>query len=492
MKIRKILIYIPLLCLFIIYPCFAEEIIIGKGTYDWEKILQTQNNASIITTTIRGQEKTLGISISTKKKPDNFTDMLLSFENSATDIVGNFIAVNIPEIRKINSPEGQNSISLETNSNLILKPVHSKLFYPGAEWQEAEISFWIKTIPFQEEAGIFLWKGVLEIYNKTIPQTIECSIRNQKISWRFINTFFSSQEETSINIIDIESQSRILPDKWYKITLLYQADPGILTLKINNKEEAIIHTTASGKEGSIPYFFKLGQISKNLIYIGHGFTGYMDNIVFSTKTDETTVTDKNLMAYIETKPLEIEKENVIIENISYLADIPQYANISIDYRTSKKAMEINQEEWQPISFFPLQKGKEARFIQLRIKLDAIDRDKLPLIKDITIKYKNIPPLLPPARISAKEVKNGIELHWSQVKQKGIGGYRIYFGTRSGYYFGSDNTGKDSPIETQDTYYTIKNLEPGKIYFFSITTFSKDDKERESKFSAEISARAGSF
>lgn len=492
MKIIKILSIVSLFILSVTIIFAGESLYLGKEKYDWSLIIDSAKNAKIVTTTIRGKKANLGVSISTEEEADDFTDLLLSFEDGVYDKAENYVILAEPETRAVDSPEGQMSLSLDKSASLVIKPVKSSLFYPGAVWKEAEISFWIKTVPFQDEAGLFLWKGVLNDYNTSTPQSIECSIKNQKINWRFLNTFLSPEQSKSINIISLESQTRIIPDRWYHVSLSYNYNPGILILKINNREEAILHTSPDKTESTVPYIFKLGQISKNIITIGDGFTGYMDSIKFLSKTANTDIIPvKEKVANIVTRAIEIEKETVAIDNISVVSDIPEYSSVDIEYRTSIKAAEINSKKWQPLSLFDAKQETNARFIQFKIRLTAIDKNNLPLVKNIEVKYKKIPPLLPPADITVRPIKNGVELHWLPVKQRGVGGYRVYFGTASGYYFGS-GYGKDSPIETSNNYCTIEGLEPGKLYFFTITTFALEDKEKESQFSIEISARAGRF
>jgi hypothetical protein len=72
----------------------------------------------------------------------------------------------------------------------------------------------------------------------------------------------------------------------------------------------------------------------------------------------------------------------------------------------------------------------------------------------------------------------VTLSWNANHEADLAGYRIYYGTSSGYYSNSLNAGNV-------TSFTIDNLSEGITYFFAITAF--DNAGNESGYSAEVSA-----
>jgi PKD repeat protein len=61
----------------------------------------------------------------------------------------------------------------------------------------------------------------------------------------------------------------------------------------------------------------------------------------------------------------------------------------------------------------------------------------------------------------------------------VGGYRVYYGRRSGVYTRSVEAGKQ-------LFYTVRNLEVGQIYYFAVQAYDNSGR-RESSFSSEVSA-----
>jgi len=89
----------------------------------------------------------------------------------------------------------------------------------------------------------------------------------------------------------------------------------------------------------------------------------------------------------------------------------------------------------------------------------------------------------------------LTLAWDANTEPDLKGYNIYMGTASGDYTDSweVNTTTDSlneactgtydPFKTECCEFTVKNLEPGKIYYFAATAFDEDDNE--SAYSEEL-------
>jgi hypothetical protein len=67
--------------------------------------------------------------------------------------------------------------------------------------------------------------------------------------------------------------------------------------------------------------------------------------------------------------------------------------------------------------------------------------------------------------------------WDPNTESDLMGYKLYVGTSSGVY--------GSPIDVGNfTDYEVRNLEPGRTYYFSVTAY--DLSGNESSFSDEIS------
>ena len=77
-------------------------------------------------------------------------------------------------------------------------------------------------------------------------------------------------------------------------------------------------------------------------------------------------------------------------------------------------------------------------------------------------------LIPPSGIHAQTVAEGIMLQWGEIDSKIISEYRIYRNKR-----GDEPTVLASVKSNQ---YLDKNVTKGELYFYHITSVSKDGKE----------------
>ena len=76
----------------------------------------------------------------------------------------------------------------------------------------------------------------------------------------------------------------------------------------------------------------------------------------------------------------------------------------------------------------------------------------------------------------------INLAWNANSESDLAGYRIYYGTSSGNYTSSQETGRV-------TSYTLSNLTEGRTYYITMSAF--DTSRNESRRSAEIRGVANS-
>ena len=79
----------------------------------------------------------------------------------------------------------------------------------------------------------------------------------------------------------------------------------------------------------------------------------------------------------------------------------------------------------------------------------------------------------------KNCLNCVTLSWNPNSEPDLGGYKIYYGTKSRKY--------EMPIDVENsTVYTLSGLEKGTIYYFAVTAY--DLSGNESGFSEEISKK----
>lgn len=183
-----------------------------------------------------------------------------------------------------------------------------------------------------------------------------------------------------------------------------------------------------------------------------------------------------------------------LEKIHVDADIPDNSTILSYYRVYSDFRQTLQSAppWEP--FRPgtfITKMNTGRFFEIRLKMYANGSGTLsPEIHSIQTVYdKNLPPLAP---LSVKAVPgNGsITLYWKNIGEADIQGYLIYYGTKSGVYFGADAQEGTSPISVSGVTYTLHGLTNGTLYYFAVAAFDKAGVSYPGAFSKEISIRPG--
>jgi hypothetical protein len=99
---------------------------------------------------------------------------------------------------------------------------------------------------------------------------------------------------------------------------------------------------------------------------------------------------------------------------------------------------------------------------------SADRTGVPRV--LLVSRKALPPPPPPSSVSAV-------VAWDPNTESDLMGYKLYVGTSSGVYGSAIDVGNY-------TDYEVRNLEPGRTYYFSVTAY--DLSGNESSFADEIS------
>jgi hypothetical protein len=109
--------------------------------------------------------------------------------------------------------------------------------------------------------------------------------------------------------------------------------------------------------------------------------------------------------------------------------------------------------------------------------------------DIRVVYEPDLPPSPPARIVAIPGDGEVTLRWEGVPDADLQGYTVFYGTRSGRYFGSEASIGDSPVAIDDrSEVTIDGLDNGTLYFFAVASRDVSSTTGESVLSSEVTAR----
>jgi hypothetical protein len=83
----------------------------------------------------------------------------------------------------------------------------------------------------------------------------------------------------------------------------------------------------------------------------------------------------------------------------------------------------------------------------------------------------------------------VTLRWNAVPEADLQGYTVFYGTRSGRYFGTEaSVGASPALIGERTEVTIDGLDNGTLYYFAIASRDASSTTGESVLSSEVTAR----
>ncbi len=414
-------------------------------------------------------------------EPNQETDLLVhfndkSFSDSANNYVVNQHYANVSDIEK---KVGNASAYFFKDRGITFSSNGESMFSPGRILGDFTIEFWIYPSKISEHSTVFSWKGVNKVDERFIAQKIKCNFEGRQVVWNFENFF--TPDDFSEYTLKLTGKSKLIPNKWSHHLIRYNSHTGLLEYLLNGIPEDIKFSTLSKNEESTIFSPYIGSFSKSEIFIGEDFRGFVDELRIS----ESFIEQPELSKYkksgsFESPVIDINGEEIILENITFLDAQQVETTIIYDYRISSIPFLGDNDiiEWSSIdSITPSTTG---RYLQIRGDFFSNGNKTVsPSLQNINILWDKIPKPPAPILITATPEKNSIKLQWAPVKHYQIDGYYIYFGSESNKYQEIVDVGKN-------TNYTIDNLISKNIYYFSLKAYN--NKGYKSNFSKEIFCR----
>lgn len=411
--------------------------------------------------------------------PNPNTDLLVHFNNNFKDEVGNYSVTNqYNNISSVEKKLGSGSSFYLKDKGIIFSSNGDTIFSPGRVVGDFTIEFWAFQTIISEDTTLFSWKGVNKVESEFIPQKIKCFIEDRNIKWEFENLFIPV--DFSKYTLKLKSKSRLIPNEWNHYLIRYKSDTGLIEFLLNGIPESVAYSTSTEEESNTVFPPYIGNFSKNEIYIGERLRGFIDELRIS----ESFIEQPNLTKYrstgsFNTSVIDINSEPVIIENIIINEKLELETATKYMFRVSDIPFLANNNiiEWMELN--TLTDDNIGRYIQVRGDFFSNgNTDFSPRLENVEIQWSKIPnPPAPKIVISTPE-KGNIKIEWNPVKHFDIDGYYLYFGEKNNNYTEMIDVGKK-------TSYTVEELEPNKIYYFSIRSYLNTSK---SDYSIEIYER----
>ena len=428
--------------------------------------------------------------------PDKDTDLLIHFDSGQSDITGPYrITGNTVKITDKVRIFGQGSgVFINTLEGLSLEPEEKALFAPGNPGSSFTIEFWLKPSLMDTGEEIVTYSNsVRDKTGRIIPQTLKCTVDNRKLVWEFRNFFFNPETYTSL--VTVKGYKALLPDRWHHHMLTYNVNSGLLEYYVDDMLEGNAYATESGGDNGDPIIPITGSLTTGSLVLGKNYHGFMDEFRISKKiiTDPVLSKFQNGYGRIETDLIDMGRKGSSLNRIDISSGTPGDSDIQCYYKIFEDYTDTINSGRNWIPFSPgeyLPSDTCGRFFKIRIDLfpDGSGKNS-PAVHSIRADYrKNLPPLAP-GYISAEAGDGEIKLNWKRIGEPDIKGYLVYYGTKSGVYFGKESSEGPSPIAvTGSNSLTIHGLTNGKLYYFAVAAFDSAGIQYPGALSEEISAR----
>jgi hypothetical protein len=182
----------------------------------------------------------------------------------------------------------------------------------------------------------------------------------------------------------------------------------------------------------------------------------------------------------------IDLDGSILRGINLIGEEPNASQFRTFVRFGDfRASFDDRLEWQPFNPSVDYSGITERFVQFRVDFFAGNAAaSSPILHDLIVVRESVSPPPRPGAVSFTRQGNGVLITWQPLLIGDIAGYKLYFGTMPGEYFGSINR-LNSPIDVGNTTsFFIEGLEVGRLYYFTITAYNSLVNRQESSFAPE--------
>jgi len=445
---------------------FSQEKIISLGGKSGWPLLSVKDNVEI------GKGRFVYDSLQLKTDTAQVrasTDLLLTFENSlVADSAAKYSLVSSDFVHTHKTLRGKSAgLSRGLKGGIKLSGSPRSLFGKEGFTDSFSIDFWLYPSLVDTGETIFLWRSSRLVENYPLLQAITASFNKGKMVWSFRNVF--ANQKMVENEVVLSSNASIIPDTWAHHALEYNAKNATIEYRINGILEAIVHTTEDGKEGSSALYILLGK--KAMVEIASNFTGSLDDFRIEHFPPDTT----SLNLYhveggrFETQPIDCASLGSEILSLSGVCQTPPHTALQFFVRSSDSlyGWTDSSPAWIPVVLDRPIENVEGRYVQVAGELytDGLG-SKTPQITELIVHYREKQLPIAPFEIFAENRDEQVALSWKIGSDPSIDGFNVYIGEKPGEYLlkvidvGMCNS------------YTINKLENGKLYYFAVAAYSK--------------------
>lgn len=381
-------------------------------------------------------------------------------------------------------------------SRLRLTPQPGALFFPGSDWRDFTIEFWLYAAETESRQEILYWEGVTqpgEWGSSPRSQELSCRIGDNRLSWSFTNIF--RPHDTQAFNLELSGSVELLPRRWHHHAVRFNSSTGLLEYLVDGRIEDFAYANYTGREtGSVFHPF-LGSAGKEELLIGGDLDGLLDELRISTALREEIPPTRYAASRGEVilPPQDLGYGRSRLVSVEPTQATPADSDIFYYYQLKDAPFRLDPDHsgWIPFSpgaiFSPDTRG---RYLHLMAALYPDGKEQVsPVLSDLRITYEPDLPPPPPSGVTATAGNGSVRLTWAPVPDPDLEGYKIYYGTAPGRYFGEGSTSGPSPVDAgKATEYLLEGLQNGRLYYFSVVAYDGSPNPYQTVFSREVSAR----
>ncbi len=475
----------------------VESINWGGVENGWKKIFSIKN-----VSVVRGPDGKLGLEISDNQPElDSRTDLLIHFDDiryGYTTVNGVGYGLEFSNIFPSYNIRvfGKGAAAFRRLGNRVeISLKEDSLFYPGKRITSFSIDFYLYPTMIFNDSTVLSFRAP-SIVKGGQYTGFRAYFENGKLKWRF-EGLFRNKDGKDVDV-SIEELEDVPLYEWHHHTLYYDSKSGMIILYVDGKESAIKWLTDNGTESGTLLYGKIPETNLGPLIIGESFLGFMDEFrIYKGALEEHNGLYKD-QGVVLSDVIEFKTRNVKIAALDWMSDEKNGTAVRLYYRYSNnyflpyddinqtRPKLVNTPEWE-IAKRGERINIETRYFQWKAVLYGTERRFTPVLNGVVVYYQPDFPPVRPILLEAIPGNKSVKLKWVLNKEPDIAGYKIYYGLKSGTYFGKGAEPGDSPIFVKNiNSIIIKNLKNEQVYFFALTAVDKSGQE--SSFSRELSSR----
>lgn len=450
-----------------------KGVVKGSGKYGWESVLLDTNSRRV------GRD----------------TDMLLDFEDeSFSDKTSHYTITQSSMFLSDNAKMGKHSALARGSGGIRLSGNSESIFGSSGTTGSFLIEFWLNPSIAENGEVVLSWRSSRTVVNYPLYQMISASIESNHLLWRFTNVFNGYTKDGGS--VTIQSYSIIIPNVWTHHAVSFDVESGLLEYRIDGKLESLAYVTSNGREvGGSVYTPQLGVVAD--IDICPQYTGLIDDFRILRRAESSVDPElrydayKNDGGYFVTEPLLISR-GAKLQKIDAVTIEPDQTAVElyVRYGDNYYNWTENEPEWIPVKNHDTFDGMSGMYFQISAELfpDGAGLHS-PSITEIDLLFEEIENPLPPFTVNAEAGDGEVTLSWSYSVDETAGGYYVYYGERPGEYLGREAVQGESPVVVGNvTSLTLTGLKNGKIYYFAVASYARNNEQILGELSREVHAR----